>query len=114
MDNDETATQIACLVKAKNLLILTSADGIYKDSKNPNTLIHEISGKNVDEVLQNITQCEEYCNGASRVGANGAKAKLEYIKDAVKMGTNVIIGNAKYTIKDLLSNKAPATRIGVR
>ena len=114
VDNDETATQIACLVKAKNLLILTSADGIYKDSKNPNTLIHEISGKNVDEVLQNITQCEEYCNGASRVGANGAKAKLEYIKDAVKMGTNVIIGNAKYTIKDLLSNKAPATRIGVR
>ena len=114
VDNDETATQIACLVKAKTLLILTSADGIYKDSKNPDTLINEISGKDVNEVLDNITLCESYCNGASRVGANGAKAKLEYIKDAVKIGTSVIIGNAKYTIKDLLSNRAPATRIGIR
>lgn len=114
VDNDETATQIACLVKAKNLLILTSAQGIYKDSKDPSTLISEISGKNVYEVLENITQCENYCNGASRVGANGARAKLEYIKDAVKIGTNVIIASAKYSIKDILSGKAPATRIGIR
>ncbi len=114
VDNDETATQIACLVHAKNLLILTSADGIYKDSKNPDTLISEISGSTVYEVLDNITACENYCNGASRAGANGAKAKLEYIKDAVKIGTNVIIANAKYSIKDILSGKAKATRIGVR
>ena len=114
VDNDETASQIACLVKAKTLMILTSADGIYKDSKNPDTLINEISGKDVYEVLDNITACEEFCNGASRVGANGAKAKLEYIKDAVKMGTFVIIASAKHSIKDLLSGKAKATRIGVR
>lgn len=114
VDNDETATQIACLVKAKNLLILTSADGIYKDSKDPSTLIEEISGKDTQEVLQNISLCEEYCQGASRVGANGAKAKLEYIKDAVKIGTTVTIANAKYSINDILSNKVKATRIGVR
>ena len=114
VDNDETATQIACLVKAKNLLILTSADGIYKDSKDPSTLIEEISGKDVNEVLENINICENYCNGASRAGANGAKAKLEYIKEAVKIGTNVIIASAKYTIKDILSGKAKATRIGVK
>lgn len=114
VDNDETASQIACLVKAKNLLIYTSADGIYKDSKNPETLIREISGSTVYEVLDNITECENYCQGASRKGANGAKAKLEYIKDAVKNGTKVIIASAKYSIKDLLSGKAPATRIGVK
>ncbi len=114
VDNDETASQIACLVKAKTLLILTSATGIYKDSKNPDTLIPEISGKDAYEVLDNITECENYCNGASRAGANGAKAKLEYVKDAVKNGTNVIIGSAKYFIKDLLSGKAPATRIGIK
>lgn len=113
VDNDETASQIACLVKAKNLLILTSADGIYKDSKNPETLIEKISGKDVYEVLDNITECENYCNGASRAGANGAKAKLEYVKDAVKIGTNVIIASAKHSIKDILSGKAKATRIGV-
>ncbi len=114
VDNDETASQIACLVKAKTLLILTSADGIYKDSKNPDTLIEEISGKDVYEVLENINVCENYCNGASRVGANGAKAKLEYVKDAVKIGTKVIIASAKYSIKDILSGNAKATRIGVK
>lgn len=114
VDNDETASQIACLVKAKTLLILTSSLGIYKDSKNPDTLIEEISGKDVYEVLDNITECENYCNGASRAGANGAKAKLEYIKDAVKIGTKVIIASAKYSIKDILSGSAKATRIGIR
>ena len=114
VDNDETASHIACLVKAKTLLILTSADGIYKDSKDPSTLIKEISGKDVSEVLDNITECENYCNGASRAGANGAKAKLEYVKEAVKNGTKVIIASAKFSIKDILEEKAPATRIGVR
>jgi len=114
VDNDETASQIACLVKAQTLLILTSADGIYKDSKNPDTLIDEISGKTTLEVLDNITECENFCNGASRAGANGARAKLEYVKEAVKIGTKVIIANAKYSIKDILSGKAKATRIGIR
>ena len=114
VDNDETATQIACLVKAETLVILTSTDGIYRDSTDKNTLIEEISGKDINEVLKNITECENYCNGASRVGANGARAKLEYVKDAVKIGTNVIIASAKYSLKDILSGKVKATRIGVR
>lgn len=114
VDNDETASQIACLVHAKTLLILTSAEGVYRDSKDPLTLIEEIGGKNVYEVLDNINECENYCHGASRAGANGAKAKLEYIKEAVKQGTNVIIASAKHSIKDILSGKAKATRIGVR
>ncbi len=114
VDNDETAAQIACLVKAENLIILTSADGIYREAGKPETLIKEISGKDVYEVLDNITECENYCKGASRKGANGARAKLEYVKDAVKIGTKVIIASAKYRLSDLLSGKAPATRIGVR
>lgn len=114
VDNDETAAQIACLVRAKRLLILTGTEGIYKDSKDPSTLIEEINGRNVEELLDNITECENYCNGASRAGANGAKAKLEYVKEAVKMGTEVIIASAKYRISDLLSGKAIATRIRIR
>lgn len=114
VDNDETATQIACLLKAKTLLILTSAYGIYADSSDENTLIETIEGKDVYEVLENIEKCEQYCVGASRKGANGAKAKLEYIKDAVKLGTEVIIGSAKYSIKDLLCGEAKATRVRVR
>jgi glutamate 5-kinase len=114
VDNDETATQIACLVHAKRLLILTSVNGIYNDPSDENTLISEISGKNANEVLENIENVKKYCNGASRAGANGAKAKLEYIKDAVKCGTEVIIANAKYSIKEILGGIVPCTKIGVK
>ncbi len=114
VDNDETAAQIACLVKAETLLILTSAEGIYRDSKDSSTLIPFIGGKDVYEVLDNVNECENYCNGASRAGANGAKAKLEYVKDAVKIGTKVVIASARYKISDVLSGKAPSTMIGVR
>ena len=114
VDNDETASQIACLVKAKRLLILTSAEGIYKDPDDKTTLIDEINGKDTYELLENITACENYCHGASRKGANGARAKLEYIKDAAAQGTEVIIASAKYSISDILAGKVRATRIRVK
>ena len=114
VDNDETASQIACLVKAKNLLIFTSADGIYKNPKDPSTLIKEIGGSTIREVLDNITECENYCDGASRKGANGAKAKLEYVKEAAAQGTKVLIANAKYTLKEILSGKVKCTKISIR
>ncbi len=114
VDNDETASQVACLVKAKTLLLLTGVDGIYKDIDHADNLIEEVSGKNIQEVLDNIDALKEYCHGSSRKGANGAKAKLEYIKDAVSQGTSVIIANAKYSLKDILDGKVKATRIGVR
>ena len=114
VDNDETATQIACLVKAKTLLILTGTEGIYKNADDKSSLIEEISGSTVDEVLSNITECENYCSGASRSWANGARAKLEYVKDAVKIGTKVIIASAKYSIKDILAGNVKATRIGIK
>lgn len=114
LDNDETASQIACLVKTKTLLILTSVDGIYSDPLNSKTLTKEISGKDVYEVIENITAYQNCCEGKSRAGSNGAKAKLEYIKEPVKLGTEVIIANSKYSIKEILSGNAPRTYIGVK
>lgn len=114
VDNDETASQIACLVHAKTLLILTSADGIYIDMDHSDEIINEISGKDVDEVLAGIEYYKSFCNGASRKGAGGAKAKLEFVKDAVMQGTTVIIANGKYSINNVLSGTVRATRIGVR
>ncbi len=114
VDNDETAAVIACLVKARTLLIMTSALGIYRNPADPSTLIEEISGADINEVLQNICLAQQHCIGASRRGANGAGAKLEYIKQPVMQGTQVIIGSAKYRISELLSGNAPRTVIGVR
>jgi Glutamate 5-kinase len=114
VDNDETASQIACLVKAERLLILTSVDGIYDDPNNKDTLVPEIAGKDVYELIENIEAHQASCNGASRKGANGARAKLEYIKAPVKNGTEVIIANSKYGISEILAGKAPRTVIHVK
>ena len=113
VDNDETAAHIACLVRAENLVILTSADGIYTDPANPETLVPSISGKDAYELLENIEAHKRYCEGASRAGANGAKAKLEYIKEAAAQGTTVFIANAKYSLSAVLNGNAPCTKIGI-
>ncbi|HPD01790.1 MAG TPA: uridylate kinase [Eubacteriales bacterium] len=114
LDNDETAAQLACLLKARRLLILTSVDGIYENIDDPATLVAEISGSDTAELLANIDRYASGCRGASRRGANGARAKLEYIKAPAQNGTEVIIANAKYRIKDILSGAAPRTVVKVR
>jgi glutamate 5-kinase len=113
VDNDETASQIACLVKPKCLLILTGVDGIYLNKDDPSSIVSRISGQTSYEVLENISYHQKFCNGAGRAGANGALAKLEYIKEPAKNGTTVYIANSKYNIADILSGKAPSTKIGI-
>ena len=114
VDNDETASQIACLVKCRRLIIFTSKLGIYATAGDESTLIRDISGKDMYEVVDNITACQGACVGSSRKGAGGAKAKLEYIKAPVMNGTEVYIASPKYRIADVFSGKVPCTRIGVR
>jgi glutamate 5-kinase len=122
VDNDETASQIACLVKSKTLLILSSVDGIFEtpvsdgvcEAGAEQSLVKEICGANIDELIKNIDYYQTFCNGASRKGAGGAKAKLEYIKEPLKNGTTVIIANSKYKINDILQGRAPRTKICVR
>lgn len=111
IDNDETAGQIACLVKPRYLLLLTSVDGIYRDVKDNSTLIPEITADNGDELTQKIDYYMNYCDGASRLGANGAAAKLEYVKEPAKLGTTVYIANSRYGIREVLEGRAPSTKI---
>lgn len=113
VDNDETASQIACLVKCKRLLILSTMEGILSDPTNPNSLVERVSGKDIYELLENIEHLQEHCSGVSRKGSHGAKAKLEYIKEPLKNGTEVIIASSKYSINDILEGKVKATRIGL-
>ena len=113
VDNDETASRIACLVRARTLLIFTSVDGIYLDPDNETTLVKKIGGKDAYELTENIEEHKKYCIGASRAGANGARAKLEYVKDAAAQGTTIYIANAKYSIAEVLSDSVPCTKIGI-
>ncbi|MEG1608507.1 MAG: uridylate kinase, partial [Clostridia bacterium] len=87
VDNDETASQIACLVKCKKLLIYTSTLGIYQSPDDETTLIKEIVGKDSYELVEAIAEAQKSCKGASRAGANGARAKLEFIIEPVRDGT---------------------------
>ncbi len=93
---------------------MTSVDGIYADPGDPSTLISEISGKDADEVTANIRENQASCIGASRAGANGARAKLEFAIEPVLSGTIVLIANAKYGINDVIKGNCPRTMIGVR
>lgn len=113
IDNDETASQIACLVRPKYLLILSGLDGIYTDIHNADTLVRHITGATAEEVIENIEYYQHYCDGASRKGANGARAKLEYVKDPVRQGTTVMIANSKYGIRDVLEDRVPYTKISI-
>ncbi|MDE7192229.1 MAG: uridylate kinase [Clostridia bacterium] len=111
MDNDETASQIACLVKCKTLLIYTSTLGIYSNPSDEKTLIRNITGKDSYELIDAVCDAQSKCIGSSRVGANGAVAKLEYIKEPLKNGSEVYIANPRYSISEVLGGQAPCTKI---
>ena len=114
VDNDETAAVIAGLVKARLLVLMTSTEGIYRNPRDPATLVREVSGSSFEEVERKIRDLQNSCVGASRAGANGAKAKLEYALQCVRGGTTVVIGHARHRLSDLTEGRVPCTRIGVK
>lgn len=109
IDNDETASVICSLVHAKYLVILTSADGIYRDPSDPSTLVPVVEGTNAEEVIAQIDALSDSCVGASRAGANGARAKLDFIKQPIREGTTVYIAGAQQRIADLLNGTGRCT-----
>lgn len=113
VDNDETAAVIAQLVNAKILVLLTSVDGIYRDPKDPDTIIERISGAEPDDLNKNIDELMGCCKGASRIGTMGARAKLMYAKKPAAHGCTVIIANAKYKLDDIISGKVRRTVIAL-
>ena len=107
------AAVIAGLVTARTLLIMTSTEGIYADPKDPKTLIRDVEARTPEEMERKIRELQTYCMGASRAGANGAKAKLEYALGPAMRGTTVIIGHGRHRISDLLEGRVACTRIGL-
>lgn len=113
VDNDETAAVIAGLVKTRILLIMTSTEGIYRDPNDPSTLVRDVVAKTPEELEAKVRTLQESCVGASRAGANGAYAKLEYALEPARRGTTVIIGHGRHRISDLTEGRVPCTRIGL-
>jgi glutamate 5-kinase len=113
VDNDETAAVVAELMDAKLLVILTSTEGIYRDPSDPSTLVREIAGETPDEIEAGIRCLQESCVGSSREGAQGARAKLDYMILPARRGTKIIIAHARHRLSDLISGAVPCTRIGL-
>ena len=114
VDNDETAAVLCELVHAKFLLLLSSTEGIYRDPYDPSTLVRDVFCEDAETLVARIRQLQDGCVGASRVGANGARAKLQYAIQPALNGTTVIIGHARHGINRLLQGDVPATRIGIK
>ena len=113
IDNDETAAVIASLVNARRLLIMTSADGIYLNPADPSTLVDKVTAADAPGLVAEIRRLQQFCEGASRPGAGGARAKLEYCIGPAMAGIEVIIGHPRHRMADLLAGRVPCTRIGV-
>ena len=86
---------------------------IYQKYGDPDTLVRDVTGNSIEEVEKQVRALQENCIGASRAGANGARAKLEYALSCVRGGTTVIIGHARHHLSDLAEGRVPCTRIGV-
>ena len=65
-------------------------------------------------MIANIDEVKKNCVWASRAGANGAKAKLEYIKPCVENGTKVIIASSRYDLGDIVAERVPCTIVAAR
>lgn len=113
VDNDETAAVVAELVSAKTLVIMTSTEGIYQNPADPATLVREVLAPNAEALTVMVRALQSNCQGASRAGANGARAKLEYALGPALRGTTVIIGHARHHLRDLVDGRVPCTRIGI-
>lgn len=114
IDNDETAAVIATLVQAKIFIMLTSVYGIYKDPKDPSTLINEVTAPNMDQLIEKLTKMMEYCKGASREGTAGAISKLKFAQKPLECGSTVIIAHAKYKLDDIIQGKVKRTLIKLK
>ena len=113
VDNDETAAVVAELVHTERLILLTSTDGIYLDPKDPATLVENVEAPNAAELREKVEELKTHCRGASRSGANGAGAKLEYALRCASKGVEVIIGSPRYSLNALLDGSVPRTRIRI-
>jgi glutamate 5-kinase len=113
VDNDETAAVLCGLVRAKYLVLLSSTEGIYRDPSDEKTLVESVEMPDAASLVAEIRRLQERCVGASRSGANGAWAKLEFAIEPALNGATVIIGHARHGVSALLRGAAKHTRIGI-
>lgn len=106
-DNDTMAAQVAELVQADLLILMSDIDGLYTDDprKNPDAKLIDIVSV-IDEQLENMAK-----GAGSDKGTGGMKTKIEAAKIVMKAGADMVIANGEdiYIINDIIEGKAVGT-----
>lgn len=106
-DNDTLAANVAELVDADLLILMSDIEGLYTDDpkKNPNArFIHTVA--EIDEKL------EEMAKGASSdFGTGGMATKVKAAKIVTQSGADMVIANGDniYAINDIMAGKKVGT-----
>lgn len=100
-DNDKVAEEIALIIKAKRLVILTTVDGVLDCSGH---LITEIKGnyRNIKGEFRNL---ENHCEGENDMGTGGMISKIRTAEKLYQEGIETIIGNAAHQVSHILEGK---------
>jgi glutamate 5-kinase len=110
-DNDTLAAQVALLVKADLLLLLTDTDGLYTADPRSDETARLIS--RVDELAE---LAEVQVEGAGPLGSGGMATKIDGARMAASGGIETVIarGTRHDVLKDSVVGKDVGTRIAAR
>ncbi len=103
-DNDRLAAKVAQMMEAKNLLILTSIDGLY--DRNP-----EEEGAQFVETVQDVGEYLEVTKTTNSLGSGGMLTKMQAANMAQNSGCTTLIGKGEVEnpIMDILNGKRRST-----
>lgn len=97
--NDHLASEIATLIEASHLVILTNVEGIYS---NDMTVLHEFS-------IRDPIKLGEMKEHSLQIGVGGIEAKINAACNSAKNGIETVIANGrqKNILQQLLINQIP-------
>lgn len=106
-DNDTMAADVAALVGADLLILMTDINGLYTEDPrvNPNArFVHTVS--TIDQALERMAK-----GSVTRVGTGGMYTKIKAAKIATGANADMIIANGEsiYTINDIMAGKKVGT-----
>ena len=106
-DNDILAAQIARLIKADHLILLSNVDGLYKEP--PKTNKNDDLVKEVKSITNKI---RDMAGAASKLGKGGMVSKIKAAEICMKSKCSVIItsGLKNNPIKSLGNKKTKSTK----
>ena len=106
-DNDTMSADVAALVEADLLIMMSDIEGLYTDDPRTNPAARFVHTVNrIDEELEKMGK-----GAGSAVGTGGMATKIEAAKIATEAGADMVIANGDniYAINDIMAGKKVGT-----